>query len=426
VLQTFARWAAVLLTCSGTLVSQSAKEVPAQPNQTIQGPAEAPSTSSSPAASPQSTAASVLCFPEKKAATRVEVEPVTNTGANADLSQYLSDSVVPLIRANWFRLVSRSKENAGGDAAVDFTLLKDGAITDVKLTDGAGHAALGELAVNAVLKSGPFPAQPAGISAQVTLRGHFSYESASSNSASAGGERPISARICSADEIAKTAADCMVPPKVVSSPEPEFSAEARKAGAQGTVLVWAVVASSGSVQSACVNQLLGHGLDEQAVNAVRAWKFEPATFNRAPAAAQLAVEVDFHLYEKPPGTTPGGSQAAGGVAFAISNPTPESAKEPSDRIESVGHGVTPPKVIFSPLPEAPSSAKTAKDQGTATIQLIVTPEGKVDNLKVLKSLGPDLDQKALDAVRQWTFHPATKDGKPVAVQIVVEIKFSLY
>jgi periplasmic protein TonB len=58
--------------------------------------------------------------------------------------------------------------------------------------------------------------------------------------------------------------------------------------------------------------------------------------------------------------------------------------------------------------------------------LIVDPEGNPRDIKVAHSLNPGLDQKAVEAVRQWKFAPAMKDGHPVAVQINVEVNFKLY
>ena len=46
--------------------------------------------------------------------------------------------------------------------------------------------------------------------------------------------------------------------------------------------------------------------------------------------------------------------------------------------------------------------------------------------QVARSLGMGLDQKAIEAVRKWKFEPAMKDGRPVAVQINVEVNFRLY
>jgi TonB family protein len=60
------------------------------------------------------------------------------------------------------------------------------------------------------------------------------------------------------------------------------------------------------------------------------------------------------------------------------------------------------------------------------VEMIATPEGKVRDLKIAKSLDKDLDKQALAAVSTWKFEPATKDGKPVAVHLKAEVDFRLY
>jgi TonB family protein len=50
----------------------------------------------------------------------------------------------------------------------------------------------------------------------------------------------------------------------------------------------------------------------------------------------------------------------------------------------------------------------------------------VRDLKVTKNLDEDLDKQALKAVSTWKFEPATKDGKPMAVHLPVEVTFRLY
>jgi TonB family protein len=57
--------------------------------------------------------------------------------------------------------------------------------------------------------------------------------------------------------------------------------------------------------------------------------------------------------------------------------------------------------------------------------MIVTPQGDVREPKIPQSLDKELDQQALRAVSKWTFEPATKDGKPVAVRIHTEVSFRL-
>jgi TonB family protein len=85
-------------------------------------------------------------------------------------------------------------------------------------------------------------------------------------------------------------------PQVIFNPEPSFSDEARKAKAQGIVLLLLVVGKDGHPYNIRVGQSLGMGLDEKAIEAVNRWRFRPATLNGQPVATQIAVQVDFHLY----------------------------------------------------------------------------------------------------------------------------------
>jgi protein TonB len=92
----------------------------------------------------------------------------------------------------------------------------------------------------------------------------------------------------------------------------------------------------------------------------------------------------------------------------------------------VGGGVSAPKAIYSPDPEYSEEARKAKYQGVCVVSLIVGPDGKPRDLRVMRSLGLGLDEKAIEAVNQWKFEPAQKDGKAVAVAINVEVTFHLY
>lgn len=85
-------------------------------------------------------------------------------------------------------------------------------------------------------------------------------------------------------------------PEPIYSPEPSFSDEARKAKAQGIVVLMLVVGKDGRPYDIHVGQSLGMGLDEKAIEAVQNWRFRPATLNGKPVATKIAVQVDFHLY----------------------------------------------------------------------------------------------------------------------------------
>ena len=99
----------------------------------------------------------------------------------------------------------------------------------------------------------------------------------------------------------------------------------------------------------------------------------------------------------------------------------------SEKVYHLGHdGVTPPKSIYAPNPEYDEAARKAKLNGFVVLSLIVTLEGNAKDVKVTKSLSPGLDQKSIEAVSKWKFAPATKDGKPVAVELHVQTTFKIY
>jgi TonB family protein len=93
---------------------------------------------------------------------------------------------------------------------------------------------------------------------------------------------------------------------------------------------------------------------------------------------------------------------------------------------SVGGGVSAPQVIHSVEPEFTEDARRASYQGGASITLIVDSQGNPQDIRVTRHLGMGLDEKALEAVRQYKFKPAMYQGHPVSVQIVIEVDFHLH
>ena len=91
----------------------------------------------------------------------------------------------------------------------------------------------------------------------------------------------------------------------------------------------------------------------------------------------------------------------------------------------IGGGVSAPVPIFQPEPEYSEEARKAKWQGSVLLALVVDETGRAVNIRVTKSLGLGLDQKAIEAVEKWRFKPGMKDGKPVPVQASVEVNFRL-
>jgi periplasmic protein TonB len=91
----------------------------------------------------------------------------------------------------------------------------------------------------------------------------------------------------------------------------------------------------------------------------------------------------------------------------------------------VGGGVTSPTLLYKKEPEYSEEARKAKYQGTVLLYVEVDASGKATNIKVQRSLGLGLDEKAIEAVRQWKFKPGYKDGKPVVVAATIEVNFRL-
>ena len=91
----------------------------------------------------------------------------------------------------------------------------------------------------------------------------------------------------------------------------------------------------------------------------------------------------------------------------------------------VGGGVTAPALIHKVEPQYTEQARAARFDGTVVLYVEIGPDGKAHNIRVMRSLGLGLDQKAIDAVGQWQFNPGMKDGVPVNVQATVEVNFRL-
>ena len=113
-----------------------------------------------------------------------------------------------------------------------------------------------------------------------------------------------------------------------------------------------------------------------------------------------------------PGTGPGvGPGSGGGIG---------------DGPYIAGGGVGAPRAIYNPEPDYSEEARKAKYQGIVTLQMIVDAEGRPRDIRVAGSAGMGLDEKAMEAVRQWRFEPGTAKGKPVAVLVQIQVNFRLY
>jgi protein TonB len=97
-----------------------------------------------------------------------------------------------------------------------------------------------------------------------------------------------------------------------------------------------------------------------------------------------------------------------------------SADEP---VFDLGPGITPPRVIHQVAPKPDAGEKGFRLSGTVLVALVVSSKGLPVDVHIARTVDKDIDQSAVEAVRQWRFEPARKAGQPVAVRVTVEIRF---
>ncbi len=145
----------------------------------------------------------------------------------------------------------------------------------------------------------------------------------------------------------------------------------------------------------------------------------------------LALRFRFHYNPqrgqlKLLGSQSGEWQSASAGDNAASGGRLEPQTYRGEPVYRVGNRVTAPKGTYMPQPGYTEKARKKKLDGIVVLAMIVTPDGNVDDAKVVRGFDPDLDQHAVDTVRTWKFEPATKDGKPVPVALSVEVSYRMY
>jgi len=97
----------------------------------------------------------------------------------------------------------------------------------------------------------------------------------------------------------------------------------------------------------------------------------------------------------------------------------------SPEAQHAAKDVKPPVLLKEVAPEYSDEARKAQLSGTVQVYLWVDRKGNPSHIKVVKSVGMGLDEKAVEAVGQYKFTPATRDGKPVTVDLYVDVNFEI-
>jgi TonB family protein len=90
-----------------------------------------------------------------------------------------------------------------------------------------------------------------------------------------------------------------------------------------------------------------------------------------------------------------------------------------------GSGIEPPALVREVRADYTPDARRRGIEGDVVLEIVVRRDGGVGGVRVLRSLGAGLDEKAIAAVRQWRFTPARRQGAPVDVVVTVSVEFTL-
>jgi TonB family protein len=123
----------------------------------------------------------------------------------------------------------------------------------------------------------------------------------------------------------------------------------------------------------------------------------------------------------------GGVGTATALSFDVTSQDSAPAHAPvQEKVYKVGGDVTAPVLVHAVDAEFTKKAKDAKYQGVSVVGCVVDSKGMPRHVHTIRKLGMGLDEKALEAVRQYKFEPGKRDGKPVAVAITIEVNFHIY
>jgi TonB family protein len=190
----------------------------------------------------------------------------------------------------------------------------------------------------------------------------------------------------------------MQDPVVIYRKQGEYTEAARRAHVNGEVEMEFVIGTDGIPRDIQVVKSVPL-LDQAAVEALRQWRFKPASLNGVPVEKKTRVIMTFKLFTEPP-RPPESDPAA-------KSPAPQN---------------TAPLLIYKRDPEYPAIARQVGQQGTVVLVATIGADGRVKGVKVLKS-PPMLAKPARDAVMQWIYKPAMQDGAPVESETQVELNF---
>ncbi len=201
-----------------------------------------------------------------------------------------------------------------------------------------------------------------------------------------------------------------------SDVKPIYPKEAVEARIQGVQILEITIDPAGNVIGA--RALRGQRvLVGPAIDAVLQWKFTPWD---GPERRLMTVTVNFTLADGPGPGTPGSRRARGRRGHGLAD-----AGLLAGRRHSAWAATSSRRTgWWTSKPVYPKEAQDARVQGVVIFELLVGPDGKVKDTRVLRSI-PMLDKAAEEAVRQWEFTPTLLNGNAISIIMTVTVNFTL-
>ncbi len=215
-------------------------------------------------------------------------------------------------------------------------------------------------------------------------------------------------------------------PSVTSQLMPTLAAG--PSGITGNVDIETVVSAEGSVTHARVAKSpdSSGALDRACVDAVRQWRFEPATSNSRAVASLVLVRFSI---ARPSGNA---GPVVNANLMTVDYSAPPQVWTPAVDTPvlapGAGNNVRWPSVLREVRPRYTSEAMRAKIVGSVELEVVVGTDGRVVAARITKGLDAEhgLDNAALVAARYWLFNPGTRDGAPVPTRVGLVLEYRLH
>lgn len=215
------------------------------------------------------------------------------------------------------------------------------------------------------------------------------------------------------------------PPIPENMIRPKYPKNALRNGIGGKVEVRAAVAPSGKIDELTVVNSESE-FSASAIKAIRQWRFRAMAVAGHPVESTYRVHVRFDpLLQEANSDVELESPQVSSSTIPASAVSPEEVQGENAHLGSEP-GLVEPKPLYSPEPEFSEKARKAAEQGTVSISLKVGTDGLPRDLRLVCSSATDLNENAMEAVKRWKFAPGTRGGKPIIVQIEVEVQFHVY